>query len=93
MPTIKPFNGAQLLALAAKMDNLVVLEEHSIYGGIGGLVSELVAAESGVRARVIRHGMQDRFSEKCGSYSYLMREHQLDDVALLSKLKQVLQTE
>ena len=93
MPTIKPFNGAQLLELAAEMDNLVVLEEHSIYGGIGGLVSELIASKSGVRARVIRHGMQDRFSEKCGSYPYLIREHQLDDVALLSQLKEVLQTE
>jgi len=71
----------------------VVFEEHSIYGGIGGLVSELIASKSGVRARVIRHGMQDRFSEKCGSYAYLIREHQLDDVALLSQLKEVLQTE
>jgi transketolase len=93
MPTIKPFNTAQLLELAAQVDNLVVLEEHSIYGGIGGLVSELVAAGSGNRARVIRHGMQDRFSEKCGSYSYLMREHGLDNASLLSKLKEFLPAE
>lgn len=93
MPAIKPFNTAQLLELAAQVDNLVVLEEHSICGGIGGLVSELVAAKSGDRARVIRHGMQDRFSEKCGSYSYLMREHGLDNASLLSKLKEVLPAE
>ncbi|KHA80292.1 transketolase [Janthinobacterium lividum] len=87
MPGIKPFNHQQLLAVAATAENLVVLEEHSNVGGIGGLVAEIVSESTGAKPRVIRCGMQDRFSEKCGSYGYLMREHQLDKNFLLVSLK------
>src|SRR5450830_269478 len=90
MPTIKPFHAGQLLDIAVSVDNLVVLEEHSIYGGIGGMVSELVAAIPGDKARIVRCGIQDRFSERCGSYTYLMREHQLDESSLLAELKKKL---
>lgn len=92
MPTIKPFNTAQLLDIATGVDNLVVLEEHSVYGGIGGLVAEVVASVPGDKARVVRCGMQDRFSEKCGSYAYLMREHELDETSLLAELIKTLQS-
>lgn len=90
MPAIKPLNTQQLLDIAAGADNLIVLEEHSTAGGIGSLVAEVIAESVGAKPRVIRCGMQDRFSEKCGSYAYLMHEHQLDAPALLEKLKNLL---
>lgn len=87
IPGIKPLNIQQLLDIAAGADNLIVLEEHSTAGGIGSLVAEVIAESSGAKPRVIRCGMQDRFSEKCGSYEYLIREHQLDIISLLENLK------
>ena len=45
-------------------------------GGFGSLVTEEVSALHPLP--VLRIGVQDRFSEHCGSYDYLLREHGLD---------------
>ncbi len=83
-PSIKPINTRQIHQIARKANTIVVLEEHSIYGGLGGLVAETVS-ELG-NTKVIRLGIQDRFSQKCGSYEYLLKEHQLDLDSLLSRI-------
>ncbi|PMQ16377.1 transketolase family protein [Janthinobacterium sp. AD80] len=86
-PSIKPINHSQVAALAREVAHLVVLEEHAEVGGLGGLVAEIVAGQAGQRAQVIRCGIMDRFSEKCGSYNYLITEHGLDVPALLTKIR------
>lgn len=83
-PSIKPINTQQLQQIAQGVNTIVVLEEHSIYGGLGSLVAEIVS-EQGL-TKVIRLGVQDRFSQKCGSYDYLLKEHQLDLDSLLPKI-------
>lgn len=87
-PTIKPLNEVQILEIARQVDDIVVLEEHAIAGGLGSLVAEIVGATA--EARVTRLGVQDRFSEKCGSYSYLLKEHGLDIAALTEKCRQLM---
>jgi transketolase len=87
-PTIKPINADQILQIAKNADDVVVLEEHAISGGLGGLISEIVSTTAD--ARVIRLGVQDRFSEKCGSYHYLIKEHGLDIDALTNTCRQML---
>ena len=60
---------------AGKAAFVIVLEEHSVYGGLGTAITEI----SGEHAptRVLRIGVEDCFSEYCGTYDYLMDEHQL----------------
>jgi transketolase len=83
---IKPFDVQDLLPVISSKDNiLVVLEEHSIYGGLGSLISEIVA-ELGL-GFVLRVGVNDRFSKLCGSYEYLLEEHGLDRVSITEKIK------
>jgi transketolase len=86
VPSIKPLNGAQVEALARRFDTLIVLEEHSRLGGLGGAVAEIVGAMDGARARVLRLGTDDRFSECNGTYDYLRREHGIDADALFVQI-------
>jgi transketolase len=86
VPSIKPINHAQVSALARRFANLIVLEEHNRIGGLGGAVAEIVGDLGGARARVIRLGIADRFSARCGSYDYLRREHGIDADALLARI-------
>ena len=37
--------------------------------------------------RVKRIGVNDRFSELCGTYDYLLREHELDAEQLANRLR------
>jgi transketolase len=90
-PGLKPINKNQVNNIALHTKTLVTIEEHSIMGGLGSLVAEIVS-ETG-NTRVVRMGVQDRFSQKCGSYDYLLKEHGIDVAALLPQLSSILATD
>lgn len=79
-PFIKPIDSEKVAAICAQSRAIVVLEEHSIFGGLGSVIAEISAAHSPVP--ILRIGVQDRFSHHCGSYEYLLKEHGLDRVAI-----------
>jgi transketolase len=75
-PSLKPLDAEAVTALCGRHQALVVLEEHSVHGGLGSAVAEITSASAPIW--VARIGIQDRFSRYCGSYDYLMKEHGLD---------------
>ncbi|HVS35493.1 MAG TPA: transketolase C-terminal domain-containing protein [Gemmataceae bacterium] len=76
VPCIKPLDAGHVAAVCGRHEAVVVLEEHSVYGGLGSAVAECTAARH--PTWVCRIGVRDRFSRCCGSYEYLMHEHRLD---------------
>ena len=76
VPTIKPADNETISTICRESDVVITLEEHSVIGGLGSLVSEIAAERGSVR--VLRIGVQDRFSQHCGGYEYLLCEHGLD---------------
>ncbi len=76
VPVIKPMDPAKIFQQMNHYEKLVILEEHSVHGGLGAAVSEIFASHHG--PRVHRIGINDRFSQHCGTYDYLMKEHELD---------------
>jgi len=89
VPTIKPLNADQLVAATVGAQAVFTLEEHSVLGGLGAAVTELLSERA--PTRVIRIGVNDRFSEFCGNYEYLLREHGLDDAAIAARIRAVLE--
>ena len=75
-PSIKPLNPENICEALKNYTSVITLEEHSVIGGLGTAIAEIVSAN--IPMRVLRLGVQDRFSKKCGSYSYLLHEHGLD---------------
>jgi transketolase len=65
MPSIKPIDRKAIMAAINDTGIIVTVEEHSIIGGLGSAVSEIVA-ETG-KGRVARVGINDHF---CGVGSY-----------------------
>jgi transketolase len=88
VPCLKPLAEEQVAAICASHEVVVVLEEHSVYGGLGSAVAEVAAAHA--PTWVCRIGVRDRFSERCGSYAYLLREHGLDAAAVAEEVRQFL---
>ena len=75
-PCLKPLDEGSLGDICRRHEAVIVLEEHSIYGGLGSAVAEISAANC--PRWICRIGVQDRFSKYCGSYAYLMQEHRLN---------------
>jgi transketolase len=88
VPFIKPINEHQLVGILRKGKAVVTFEEHSVYGGLGSLICEIACTHHPVR--ILRIGVKDRFSEFCGSYDYLLREHNLDFKTVRSEVSEFL---
>lgn len=85
MATIKPIDRTAVLKAAEETGIIVTLEEHNVLGGLGGAVAEVVAEKG--RGRVIRLGVNDRFSE-VGSASFIFEKENLtvnDIISVLTK--------
>ncbi len=85
VPFIKPINAVQVTAICTQSRVVVVLEEHSVLGGLGSVITEIASQFSPVR--ILRIGVQDRFTQHCGSYEYLLKEHGLDKLAIEDRIK------
>lgn len=73
MHTIKPLDKECLLSLINKGVEIHTLEEHSIIGGLGSAVAEVIA-ESGNGIKFKRIGIPDEFSHYIGSQKYIKKQ-------------------
>ncbi len=71
MPAIKPSARGTIERLARENKLLVTLEEHTIVGGFGGSIAEILAEMTGRCAKLCRIGLNDEFTCKVGSQEYL----------------------
>jgi transketolase len=83
-PSLKPLDEDAVATICARHEVVVVLEEHSIHGGLGSAIAEIAGARR--PTWICRIGIQDRFSERCGSYRYLLEEHQLTVPAVCAQV-------
>lgn len=75
VPCLKPLDEPALLARLAGHRLVVTVEEHSVYGGLGGLIAEVVTSAS-APPRVERIGVQDTWGESAGN-DYMLTKHGL----------------
>ncbi|GAA4671772.1 MULTISPECIES: transketolase family protein [Amycolatopsis] len=76
MHTVKPLDVAAVSAAAERTPVILTVEEHSVLGGLGGAVAEVVA-EQGLSTRVVRHGLRDEYA-LIGPPTHLYRHYGLD---------------
>jgi transketolase len=78
MPTVKPIDVEAFMAHASRVAAIVVIEEHSILGGLGGALAEIVA-EAGFdpAKRFRRIGIPDVFPEGYGSQASMMARYDI----------------
>ena len=83
-PCLKPIDREKLMELAGRFRHLVTVEEHSIVGGFGSAVCEVIA-ETGMPCRVHRIGMEDVYSCIVGTQQYLRSQYRMDDRAICER--------
>jgi transketolase len=87
--TLKPFNPEPVLEAAGRARyGAITMENHTVLGGLGTAVAEAMA-EAGVGSRLVRLGIQDTFLHGA-SRPYLLRENELDALALVRRVEQLL---
>ncbi|KKN79330.1 hypothetical protein LCGC14_0341120 [marine sediment metagenome] len=81
MHTIKPLDTEVIIKAARETKAIITIEEHSIIGGLGSAVAE-VLAESGEPVYFKRMGIPDRFCSEVGTHDELLASCHLtvDDI-------------
>ena len=86
MPVIKPFDSKTIIKSAQKTGLTVTVENHSIYGGLGSSVCEILSENS--PCRVLRIGMQDEFGQS-GTPSELLKYYKLDSNGIVNRIMEL----
>ncbi len=85
MHTIKPLDEEAVIKAAKKTGKIVTVEEHSVIGGLGSAVCDVVAQKA--PARVLKIGINDVFGES-GPAVQLIKKYGLDAESIYEKVKE-----
>lgn len=90
MHTLRPLNADALIDLVRPFSLLVTCEEHTVLGGLGGAVGELIL-EAGVATRLRRFGLPPTFPNGVGDQTFLRECNGLDAAHLARSVWQWLE--
>lgn len=75
LPTVKPLDEDAIREAAARVSAVVTVEEHTITGGLGSAVAEVLAEAGAGPRRFRRIGLPDAFPDQYGSQASLMARY------------------
>ena len=82
--TIKPLDEELIVASAKETGKVVTVEEHSVIGGLGSAVAEVLSEEQ--PTKMLRIGVNDKFGES-GPAVELLHKYELDAEGIYKKVK------
>ncbi len=85
MHTIKPLDEAAVIEAAEKTGKIVTVEEHSVIGGLGSAVCDVVAQKA--PAKVLKIGVNDVYGES-GPAAELIKKYGLDAESIYAQVKE-----
>ena len=89
MFSIKPIDSELILESAAKTGAIVTAEEHSVIGGLGSSVAE-VLVQNNCKVPVEFVGLEDCYAET-GPYDQLLKKYKLDARTIAEKVEKVIE--
>lgn len=82
MHTIKPIDKDIIIKAAKETKKIITVEDHSIVGGLGSAVCEVLCDEYPVK--VTRLGIKDEFGQS-GKWNELMKHYKIDRTAIIAE--------
>ena len=89
MHTLKPLDRELVEDIAKRVKLIVTIEEHTVVGGLGGAVSEVLAQMTQPRARLQMVGLAGCFSSVVGDQEYLRGVYGMSVEAIVDKVKEM----
>lgn len=88
VPTIKPLDADLIRKYCEKISNIVVMEEHSIIGGLGSAVAEIIAEGDFEAPKSFKRiGIPDTFPDIYGSQNDQLKKYAITDENLIAHIK------
>ena len=84
--SMKPVGEAALVALAEGMKGIVTVEEHSLIGGLGSLIAEVMRGRNVPQKSI---GIADRFGQSARNYDDLLEAYGLTPARVAAAVRQL----
>lgn len=88
MHTIKPIDAEAVLAAARETRGIVTIEEHSLIGGLGSAVGEVLMDGGLSNARLLRVALPSRFTSEVGTQDHLRAMYSLSGDEIFKSVRQ-----
>lgn len=92
MHTIKPLDEAAVLAAARDTHAILTIEEHSIFGGFGGAVAEILAERADRPVAFKRLGLPSQFTSLVGTQRFLKDAYSLSAAGIADAAAKLLES-
>jgi transketolase len=90
VPTVKPLDSNAILSHMANVPVVVTIEEHTMLGGLGGAIAELIAEANFSRAKLFKRlGIPDVFPDRFGSQASLLEHFGLTAAQIVKTVEQL----
>ena len=91
MHTVKPIDAEAIMQAVTDTRRIITVEDHSVIGGLGSAVAEVVAA-SGKACAMRRIGLQDEYAQ-VGYPDDLLNVYKMDADGILEAMQELLKAE
>jgi len=87
--SIRPLDKKAIVDSIKKTKKIITVEEHSLHGGLGSLISEIIAEES-LSVRVIRLGITQGQFSKAGPRGQIRAFYKIDKNGIIENARKIL---
>lgn len=89
-PWIKPFDESLIVEKVKKAKGIFTVEEHSIIGGLGSIVAEVLWRNGVPKRRFHMFGFPDAFMKQVGGRDYLLARVDIEKNALVRRVRKIM---
>ncbi len=86
--TIKPLDKELVISSASKTNRVITVENHSVHGGLGSAVAELLSCNFPTRMDII--GINEEFGQ-VGNEAYLREQYHLTSEEIVKRVRNILE--
>jgi len=90
MHTIKPIDKKTILDTCKDVGTIITVEEHTVHGGLGGVVAETLLDHGVYPTAFLRIGLEAGFSSIVGSQEYLRKQYGLDAKTICNRINNII---
>jgi transketolase len=89
--SIRPLDNTRIIESIKKTKRVVTVEEHSVHGGLGSLIAEIMADE-GLQAKLVRLGMPEGEFAKYGPREEIRAYYKIDSTGIIDTVHELMST-
>ena len=88
--TLKPFDIETVICAVDETRNIVTIEEHTVDGGLGGVIAENLLELGHIPRTFHRVGLRGGFASSVGSQKFLRQYYKMDVVSICEQVKKMI---